>query len=757
MKFDSGHLWKFVIKRVARSYGFMDPVRFLFRLSQFAQPSEIGQPLELLRAGAIFHARGVINSHAIQNNLDWIWPFWAERQFNPHDNAFLPRGFAISNVNLTHRNWTAIGLPGFEQYPIVDPAGLLTPFWDGWSIDAWVVTQSCDLIIPSRKSDPCQMISFEDGIRVDTCFDQNVAALSMASQMIDNPELSVQMTVAAKTSKKAILVITIRPYNPEGISFIDDIDLTNNSTIWRINKKNRINFSVAPRQFILSNYSKGDVYARLRNDDYKSTPRPMRISCKTGLATGAAIYPLVPEKEFRITVKVPYPEKIKRLPSSAFKGSWDDALNGTAILKVPDTQFVFLFNAAMRTIVLLSPCEVFPGPYTYKRFWFRDAVFILNALISLNRIQEAGKIIARFPKKQRWDGYFLSQEGEWDANGQVLWLIGKYYRISGKRPDREMCRAIQKAAQWIIKKRLFGGDTSLHDGLLPAGFSAEHFGPNDYYYWDDFWAEAGLREAAHVLKNNGYRNQAKRCRDAAEDFRNAIWKSIKMSKTYQRQGTIPASPYRRMDSGAIGSIVCSYPLKLLSPGDMPVFNTVDYLYTNCLVDGSFFQDMIHSGKNAYLSLHLAQVFLRYGDKRFMPLIQAVADMASSTGQWPEAVHPKTAGGCMGDGQHAWAAAEWIVMMRNLFIREEEGTLVLLSGIPEEWLKSGDTLKYGPTPSTFGIITVETSMKKGKLLIDLYSDKHLETDRIILRLPTGDRNSVAFQPLNDYHLKGEVTL
>ena len=112
---------------------------------------------------------------------------------------------------------------------------------------------------------------------------------------------------------------------------------------------------------------------------------------------------------------------------------------------------------------------------------------------------------------------------------------------------------------------------------------------------------------------------------------------------------------------------------------------------------------------------------------------------------------------MGDGQHAWAAAEWIVMMRNLFIREEEGTLVLLSGIPEEWLKSGDTLKYGPTPSTFGIITVETSMKKGKLLIDLYSDKHLETDRIILRLPTGDRNSVAFQPLNDYHLKGEVTL
>ena len=29
--------------------------------------------------------------------------------------------------------------------------------------------------------------------------------------------------------------------------------------------------------------------------------------------------------------------------------------------------------AALRTVLLLSPREIYAGPYTYKRFWFRDA------------------------------------------------------------------------------------------------------------------------------------------------------------------------------------------------------------------------------------------------------------------------------------------------------------------------------------------------------------------------------------------------
>src|SRR5688572_25214105 len=145
--------WKFIVQRAARAYGLADPAMWLARIRSFAQPSEVAEPIELLRAGILFHARGVVNTKAIQHNLDWIWPYWVERQFDPEDVSFIPRGFAISHVNLTHRNWTAIGLPELSIYPIVDPRGLVTPIQDGWSIDFWVLDAGGQALLPSRLHD----------------------------------------------------------------------------------------------------------------------------------------------------------------------------------------------------------------------------------------------------------------------------------------------------------------------------------------------------------------------------------------------------------------------------------------------------------------------------------------------------------------------------------------------------------------------------------------------------------------------------
>ena len=142
--------WKFIVKHAARRYGVLDPATLLARLRSFAQPSEVGEPLELLRAGIVFHARGLVNAKTIQHNLDWVWPFWVERQFNPEDPSFIPRAFSFSHINLTHRNWTAVGLPDIAAYPIVDPRGLVTPLHDGWSLDFWIVTDSGKVLLPSK-------------------------------------------------------------------------------------------------------------------------------------------------------------------------------------------------------------------------------------------------------------------------------------------------------------------------------------------------------------------------------------------------------------------------------------------------------------------------------------------------------------------------------------------------------------------------------------------------------------------------------
>src|SRR5437016_402959 len=160
--------WRWIVSRLARSRGFIDPVALLARLHRFAQPSEVSEPIELLRAGVVFHARGLLNARAIQHNLDWVWPFWVERQFDPDDVAFVPRAFSITHINLTHRNWTAVGLPDCDWLPLVDPHGLVTPLYDGWSLDAWVLPEQGEALFPSRAAGVGQRLLLEDGVAIET-------------------------------------------------------------------------------------------------------------------------------------------------------------------------------------------------------------------------------------------------------------------------------------------------------------------------------------------------------------------------------------------------------------------------------------------------------------------------------------------------------------------------------------------------------------------------------------------------------------
>jgi len=161
-----------------------------------------------------------------------------------------------------------------------------------------------------------------------------------------------------------------------------------------------------------------------------------------------------------------------------------------------------------------------------------------------------------------------------------------------------------------------------------------------------------------------------------------------------------------MDAGAVGSMVADYPLQLFEPEDTRIMATCEWLMNHSFHGKGFFQEMVHSGINCYLTLALAQTLLRARDMRFQKLIQAMADLASPTGQWPEAVDRFSGGGCMGDGQHGWAAAEWVMMIRNLFVREEGGGLIVGSGLFPQWLQDEQPLHFGPTPTPFGPVEVE---------------------------------------------------
>jgi len=725
--------WKYLARRAARSYGFVDPIGLLSHLERFAQPSEVAVPLELLRAGAIFHTRGFINSRVIQQNLDWIWPAWVHQQFNPRSGSFIPRAFSLTHVNLTNRNWTAVGLPDCDSLPIVDPHGLVTPFWDGWSLDAWVIDEKETLLAPSRLDSVDQHLDIADTLAVQTSSRHPGLELGSRAEVVEKDGLVCMLSWRAKSSSRAWLVVSARPYNPEGISFIHTVDLDRSQKSWTINDKERVQFDDPIDVHAVSDYVHGDVARRLFAPDRAASAR-----CDVGMATAAAAFEVPAGQSREIKVRVPLgggkhrvaKKRAHRLPT------WADSLGSACALKVPDQRMQSLYDAALRTLILHSPGDVYPGPYTYKRFWFRDAVFILQAMLCAGLTHRAERVIAGFFKRQTSDGYFLSQEGEWDSNGQVLWLLQRFCELTGRNPNRQWLAPIRRAWRWIAAKRVSDKSSTAHAGLMPAGFSAEHFGPNDYYYWDDFWSVAGLRAAAELLRSLDRPMEAGPCDTEAADLEQAIEESLAQARDRLGHNAMPASCHRRLDSGAIGSLAAGYPLQVFSSGDPRLFRTADYLMEHCTVDGGFFQDMIHSGINVYLTLHLAQVFLRAGDRRFEDLVVAVRDLASPTGQWPEAIHPQTKRGCMGDGQHVWAAAEWIMMLRNCLLYEETHTdrLVLGAGIPRRWTERPTTISIGPAPTSWGPAHVSFDVGPEGVTIQLEGQWYRDPPEVEVRLP-----------------------
>jgi hypothetical protein len=708
---------RFFITRAARAYGFLDPVALMAKLRGFAQPSEVAEPIELLRAGMLFHARGLLNTKAIQNNLDWVWPFWVERQFNPGDESFIPRAFSFSHINLTHRNWTAVGVPDVPFYPLVDPRGMVTPSFDSWSLDFWLLPAGGPVMFPSKLADFTQTLSLEDNLvvrSVATCAQGTIE--TEVSLELHGREPHCRILLKLTGSLQNRVAIALRPYNPEGISTIDRIDVMRDRCGWSINGRNIVSFGQIPSQHLLSMYAEGDVSHRLGDDRAEQ----LHVTCPVGMATAAAIFDASQLDGKVLEIRAPIYDELdlKKRPQIAKSQTWPEAMAGLAALRVAEPRIQRLYDLALANLILHAPGEVYPGPFTYKRFWFRDAAFVLHALLALGGVDRTRRALGEFAPRQRHDGYFLSQEGEWDSNGEAIWTYHRFTRLTGEPLRPEWLEAVAKGARWIIRKRLPRDTGRPEAGLLPAGFSAEHLGPNDFYYWDDFWGVAGLRAAAEMLQET-QPELAGECRREADQFLATIERSFPTGPHRRFPEAIPASPKRRMDSGAVGSLVADYPLQLFPPADHRILKTADYLAGNSMYSGGFFQNMIHSGINAYLTLHLAQVRLRAGDaEAAWRLIDRVADLASPTGQWPEAIHPRTFGGCMGDGQHIWAAGEWALMLRNCFVREEGGRLVIGCGVMTAWIREDAPASFGPTLTPWGLVTVSLRQVPGGLMASI---------------------------------------
>ncbi len=797
-----------IISRIGRLFGLHPDVSGLisgaFRL---VNPKNSALPTENLPLVSRVIASGLWNYSFFQFYPNFSRPFWAERQYDVGDPAYLPRAGSPISVNLTHRTWMGLRSPSGTSFGLVDPAGSLSPVIGYYSIEMGLLERRPDgdhLSLAVKKNDFEVKQELVRHLPVPRTIyrSENLRVRWTVAGSSDNPNVllsSLQYRYEGK--HQAWLVLGIRPFNPEGPASLARIRYTPGDAalgggIVELNGLRELKLLTTPDRVLLSNLAQGDAYyhgSELRH-----------IDCDMGVATAALLFPLdrntkgevafiarsyereilsstdeqlirtllqdsgtVKRKraaklrenlkymsEYRVRRKT---KRLKNLDTAAVfdpHGSvilktatvssgigrtvrrWEGLLDRGAAFQCARnswTEAAQVFSGHL--LSLQTGTSITPGVFTYRLFWFRDAAFMLSSLLAWNFVEETDRVIHTYSNRIDRRGFFRSQEGEWDSNGQALWTLAEYARHTGAHKFlRKIFPLMVKGSDWILRKRREGYEHR----LMPSGFSAEHLGPADFYYWDNLWSIGGLERTVEIARRFGETKTASRLAEGLEYYRKDI---LELSAEDRRRlGILPAAPGRGIDGGIIGSVCLLYPLELkLFPED-EVRRTIETIYTHFFPEGLFYQPVIHSGYNIYLSIQVAQCFFRLGNiDRAREILKTVLRRRTDLWTYPEAVHPRTGGGVMGDGYHGWAFAEILMLLRVFAAYRRDTTLEIFSGLRKRELFGGP-LKFGPFPMDGSKLSMSGSLseKSGELMIEYPDVSATGAERLHVHLPLEPR-------------------
>ncbi|WP_447041570.1 hypothetical protein [Streptomyces sp. DSM 118878] len=483
-----------------------------------------------------------------------------------------------------------------------------------------------------------------------------------------------------------------------------------------------------------------------------------------GLCSAAFAWPfrVVDDEVFELDVRLPVDlysgaadlAEITAPPAGdleeANRGFWTTKLTGQGLqpgLPRGVAHLTDLFREARSQLLILSDGgEIHPGPTVYDSFWIRDSSVEATAcsLVGDAALAEH-QLGTHYPLKFNrgtgrigpcaeygfYGGPHERDDREWDSNGQALWAIGRFDRTRGRAASfgtRLYTPYVIDGARWLRDNR----DAY---GLLHSGWSAEHLGERDKpHYWDDLWALAGLYEAARLAERIGSPDVPELWA-AFDDVKRATAASIRwVLEEQRRRGAwetyIPTGPgdVGRLDSTMIGAAAFFHPLRLhmgskLGPDiDRAARWTLDTMYAH-FVSGGYRHEAAWNAFGPYLTTQLAHAYLLAGDPGRMDELLGwivgsafprTEERAVALGAWNEQ-HAFTIASdfhevpsrhwYMGDIPHGWAAAEYLLLIRDILLFEADEDhdphLYVAPGVRPHWVPDGDTVVVEAAPTLFG--------------------------------------------------------
>jgi hypothetical protein len=366
-------------------------------------------------------------------------------------------------------------------------------------------------------------------------------------------------------------------------------------------------------------------------------------------------------------------------------------------------------TATAQVLITRSGPALQPGPRRYTRSWIRDGAMMSAALLRMGHTDEVREFIRWYAPHQRADGFVpccVDREGvdwlvEHDSHGELLALMGDYYRFTGdKNFLEESWIFIERAVQCI--ESLLGAD-----GLLPISVSHEGYLAQPVHsYWDDFWALRGLRDAVNIAGELGREASAERWAALTTRLAASLFASIETTRAQRKLDFIPGSiEWADFDPTATANAIY-----LLDVPEGLNRKAVERTFDAYLADWRARRSgALPSPSYTPYEIRIIGALVRLGrrDAALELLRFFLSDRRPIPwNQWPEiAWRDRKAPAHVGDLPHTWIAAEYVLALRSMFAyeREADHSLILAAGLAPEWI-AGSGVQVTGMPTLYGALS-----------------------------------------------------
>lgn len=423
---------------------------------------------------------------------------------------------------------------------------------------------------------------------------------------------------------------------------------------------------------------------------------------------------LAPGEERTLTFRMPVvpvgegPETQKILDASydqelaATIADWQKILSAGMQIELPESKVTNTFYASL--VYDLLARDHIGNDYIqtvnklhYHAFWLRDASDIVHMYDVTGYPQIASQDLAFFPRFQQPDGQFLSQPGQYDAQGEVLWAYGQHYRMTHDLAfARSVFPAVERAVAWIDNVRK---SDPLH--LIPPSAVKDNEYVDGHVTGYNLLALAGLKNAAILADAVGRPEKAAAWRADYTTYRQSLIRAIERCAS-TNGGAIPPSLDDGCKGNDWGNLLGTYPEHIFAPGDPLITNTLK------MVQGKYAEGLTTYGAGRYIHhyLMIKNVLTEIvRDEQQQPVkdLYALLVHTSSTQEGFEFAIRVWGDRDFADNltPHGWFAAEYRTMLRSMMVREDEHKVHLLTVMSPAWMGAGKTIRVERAPTESG--------------------------------------------------------